>query len=401
MPPKKAAKKAGADGEKTPEDILNEFVKWYKKTCVNRKVDAIDAVLKQVKAALEKEDGAELVRRFTFFDVFSPAQLSALLECCNDTNVAHLSTALGIAGPSSTSLPEPEKGGSGGDKKKGGKGDGKEKEGKDKGGEGGAAAAGSGQTPGVYTELRSLHFWRCQLGDDGMHVLAEFLKMDTHLKGIDVLDCGISPRGCLFLSSCLGSGSKVNDTLTRLELDYNAALGDQGAITLAESFRINECNIDTLSLKFCGIGPKGALAIGECILGVYVRLKVLDLQGNPISTGLVGIADGLSRNTTIVELLLKDTLVGHDSAGIEALGRAVERNQSLEVLDLAYNELPAEAATALLESCKKHTVANSGWRSIQVSETLPKEVYAGFAAFGAKSKSKGKGGKGKGGKKKK
>jgi hypothetical protein len=345
MPPKKAAK-ASPDGAKSPEEILAELVKQYKKLCTQRKVDPIDAVLKQVKAALENEDGVDLIRRFVFTDPLQPAQLACFLE----------SLALVVTS--------------------------------------GDPLASQG-----YNELRSLHFWRNDLSDDGLHVVTEFLKTDTHIKALDLIDCNITPRGCLFLSSCLGSGSKVNDALTRLELDYNP-LGDEGVVSLCEALRINECNLDVLSLKFCGMGARGACALGEFALGTYVRLKVLSIQGNDIGAhGMIGFADGLGRNASLLELNVRDSGGwGHDAAAVDALSKAIETNASLMVLDMQYNQLGPEDAARLLEACKKH---NQGqWTSVAVFENLPGDVYAGFQALVAK-KGKGKGGKGKKGKGKK
>lgn len=336
MPPKKKKEKKGktasAEGEKTPEMILADFTREYKKICGDMKVDTMSTALDQVKKHLELADGAQVFTKLIFSDTASPDALSALLLALE-----------------------------------------------------------------TYEPIRALHFWRTRLGDDGVHVITEFLKTDSKVRILELTDCRISPRGCVFLASCLGSGSRVNASLLRLELDFNP-LGDEGIITLCRALRINEAKIEHLTLRFCGIGALGGCAIGEDLLASLKSLKSLDLQGNELGAdGVIGVSAGLPRAENLKSLSLKETSFGRSHDAVQSLCSALSMNRSIDTLDLNQNFFSDEDSKLLMETLQKK---EKGFlKSVVVSERLPTDVYKAISELCGTSDKK-KGAK-KGGKKKK
>ncbi|KAL8598743.1 hypothetical protein ACOMHN_033307 [Nucella lapillus] len=108
-----------------------------------------------------------------------------------------------------------------------------------------------------------------------------------------------------------------------------------------------------LVLKTRGLGVKGAKAIAIALVG-NKSVESLDLEDNWIGTeGAISIADMLKTNHVLTEVnnyKLKELKVRHNKFGELGglyMGPAIASNDTLEVLDLAWNHLRGKGAMAV------------------------------------------------------
>ena len=93
------------------------------------------------------------------------------------------------------------------------------------------------------------------------------------------------------------------------------------------------------------IGDEGAQALGAA-LQVNQSIQLLNLERNKIGTASAqALGDALQVNQSIQKLELSHNKIG--AAGAQALGDALQVNQSIQSLNLAYNNISAEGAQAL------------------------------------------------------
>lgn len=191
------------------------------------------------------------------------------------------------------------------------------------------------------TTIHSLILADSFLGDEGAIILATALKLN---KGIHVLDLrgnNIRCDGAVALAQML----KTNNTLSSLLLEWNClGIWDLGIKTLADSLSLNHA-LQTLDLRNCKIGPRGAQALA---LGIKhnTALRTLDLRWN--NAGLVG-------GRAIADML--------------------QWNMHVHNIDLAGNEVPDEVsrsiAVMLQRNKDRFTAASlSSSHSEQLSSTL-------------------------------
>eukprot|EP01012_Entosiphon_sulcatum_P049455 TRINITY_DN68078_c0_g1_i1.p1 TRINITY_DN68078_c0_g1~~TRINITY_DN68078_c0_g1_i1.p1 ORF type:complete len:352 (-),score=104.51 TRINITY_DN68078_c0_g1_i1:46-1101(-) len=194
-----------------------------------------------------------------------------------------------------------------------------------------------------YRWLHQVSFWKAKIGDDGVMVIAEFLKRDQRLRTLELLNNSISAKGCTFLGRMLTQ----NDTLTNLMLDHND-LGDDGIAALGEGLKWNS-SVAHLSLQYCGIGPSGGEAIAKTIIRSS-SVRELFLKGNAIGpTGVIAVAHAVAKSMVLQKLDLSDNAFGIDLEAIEALRDGIESNDSLVWVDLHLNSMVPAGAAMLLE----------------------------------------------------
>ena len=225
----------------------------------------------------------------------------------------------------------------------------------------------------VYPWLKQISLFHCKIGDDGVMVIADFLKMykppaDRNPFGITILELpenDITEKGALYLGRVLTH----NETVTTLNLDFNP-IGDEGAAALGEGLKWNS-TLENLSMKYCSIGPIG----GECVGTLIVRsssVRELYLRGNQIGPhGVIHIARALSKNAYLTKIDLADTGFGIDLEAIEALRDGFESNDSLETVDLKMNSMVPTGVQLLLEMLK----AKPKLTRFEVSERISDAVF--------------------------
>lgn len=152
-------------------------------------------------------------------------------------------------------------------------------------------------------------------GDAGAVALAEALMVrGCSLEELRMRRCGVGSSGARALSAAFGAPAvsalapRAQPMLKFLELDQNA-IGDNGAVSLAEGLAMPGCALEHLSLDDCGVKQRGALALAAA-LRRNSSLKLLRLTSNAVTkrglaallAALGGSGRGARTNSTLTKL---------------------------------------------------------------------------------------------------
>ena len=168
------------------------------------------------------------------------------------------------------------------------------------------------------------------------------LEANMPLNRLSAGKCGISEKG----GKAIGDALMVNRYLQVLDLHGNPI--SAGVVHIAESLKHNHSLLE-INLGRCGISEKGGKAIGDALM-VNRSLQVLELYSNPISAGVVHIAESLKHNHSLQEINLGDCGISEKEG--KAIGDALTVNRSLQVLDLRDN--PISGVVHIAESFKRN-----------------------------------------------
>ena len=149
-------------------------------------------------------------------------------------------------------------------------------------------------------------------------------------------------------------------------IDINQYVSNGGSIYLEENahdFSANELklileiakemNIVEVNMCMCKLKNNHCIEIGKA-LEKNTSLEVLNLDGNYIgSEGGITIGQGLEKNTSLKKLILYQNYIGDE--GAIAIGNALEKNISLQELNLGCNSIGDEGAIAIGNSLEKNT----------------------------------------------
>ena len=163
----------------------------------------------------------------------------------------------------------------------------------------------------------------------GVVHIAESLKHNHSLQEINLSNCNISEKG----GKAIGNALMVNRSLQVLDLQGNPI--SAGVVHIAESLNCNH-SLREINLSDCRISEEGGKAIGDALM-VNRSLQVLDLHGNPISAGVVHIAESLKCNHSLLEINLTNCVISEE--GADVLGSSLKENNSLQTLILRGNNL--------------------------------------------------------------
>lgn len=146
-----------------------------------------------------------------------------------------------------------------------------------------------------------------------------------------------------------------------LDLDFSAfgEEADDDAVELAEMLKDAENPLESLSLIGNGLGERGFQALAEALV-VNQRLQVLDLSLNGDGgKEIILLAEGLKHNQGLKKLMLIETALNNES--VTALAEALNHNQTLEVLDIgSHDETLTEAGfVTLFQSLEKNQTLQS------------------------------------------
>ncbi|CCW66739.1 unnamed protein product [Phytomonas sp. Hart1] len=225
-----------------------------------------------------------------------------------------------------------------------------------------------------YPYLRVIQLHHCEIMDDGVLSLAEFLRTYKPSKeknpfGIECLElpgCNIGPRGASYLSSVFCE----NTTIKRLKLDFNP-IGDGGIEALCNGFRWNTKLVD-LSLQYCEISHSGAPFIAASVIECS-NVKRLSLRGNHSlqDSGVLYLARGLNVGLQLEELDLADVGFGASAETIDALCEGIENSASLISVNLDLNTLTPSGPQSLLTAIS----GNERILKLVVSERTDPDVF--------------------------
>jgi Ran GTPase-activating protein (RanGAP) involved in mRNA processing and transport len=148
----------------------------------------------------------------------------------------------------------------------------------------------------------------------------------------------------------IAEGVRSNTTLEELQLRF-CGLDDQGISILANGLGLRDSGLVELSLCYNDITWVGVLALTDEVTKAMNGVAKLSLSGNRVgSEGAAILADALGRNAMPSLKQLELNACGIDDDGFVALVSAMERNESLQLLNLKGNHYGERGFLALAES---------------------------------------------------
>eukprot|EP01028_Stygiella_incarcerata_P004894 TRINITY_DN2122_c0_g1_i2.p1 TRINITY_DN2122_c0_g1~~TRINITY_DN2122_c0_g1_i2.p1 ORF type:complete len:476 (+),score=126.65 TRINITY_DN2122_c0_g1_i2:259-1686(+) len=188
-----------------------------------------------------------------------------------------------------------------------------------------------------------------EMGYEEIKRITEGLERNTSLKEVDLDLCGI---GCKSAQR-IGEMLKANTSLRKLKLKYNEAIGDRGVIYIADGLEKNT-SLKELDLTRCGVRAQGAKRLSE-MLEMNASWITLRLWGSYFGDeGAIRIAKGLAANISLKELDL--TWCGIQVEGAKGIGEMLRKNSTLMKLDLKYNDgVGDEGAIHIAEGLEMNT----------------------------------------------
>ena len=178
---------------------------------------------------------------------------------------------------------------------------------------------------------------------------------------LNIHDLSLFPQHCLSIGYFLAS--IATSYKGRFPVNLNScSLHDTGVKILMQSLcRSLDPHSEITGHLDMNIGYNGITEVGASYIAEALRttraLRKLDLGGNPIGDkGLQYIAEALTTNTTLTELYLFLCELGITEENGPALTEMLQRNKTLRVLNLSYNEAISDnAASFIIEGLKKNT----------------------------------------------
>lgn len=170
-----------------------------------------------------------------------------------------------------------------------------------------------------------------------IHALAELLRYKPSLSILDIGGNQLTGPSAKILATAMVS----HQALRQVYLGQND-IGDEGAIALAEVLGSGNSKIGYMDVSYNNIGrnvgQSGAKALAVA-LAVNSSLKVLNLTGNAVGDeGAMVLAQTLgASDTPLEELYLGDNAIGVE--GVMEILAALKHNRTLRILDLSKNKI--------------------------------------------------------------
>ncbi|KAG7028916.1 RAN GTPase-activating protein 2, partial [Cucurbita argyrosperma subsp. argyrosperma] len=188
--------------------------------------------------------------------------------------------------------------------------------------------------------LRSLNLSNNALGEKGVRAFGSLLKSQTWLEELYFMNDGISKEAAQAVSELIPSTDKL-----RVLQFHNNMTGDEGALAIAEIVKRSPL-LEDFQCSSSRIDSEGGVAL--CIaLETCTNLKKLDLRDNMLGVeGGLALSKSLAYHVDLKELYL--SYLNLEDEGAIAIANALKDTApALEVLEMAGNDITAEAASAL------------------------------------------------------
>ncbi|KAL8530637.1 hypothetical protein ACS0TY_007611 [Phlomoides rotata] len=193
------------------------------------------------------------------------------------------------------------------------------------------------------SDLRCLNLSNNAMGEKGIRAFDALLKSQFNLEELYLNYDGISEEAAKAVRELIPATNKL-----RVLQFHNNMTGDEGAISISEIVS-NSPLLEDFRCSCTRVDSEGGIALAKA-LGKCIHLKKLDLQDNMfgVDAGLA-LSEALSAFSGLSEIYLSYLNLADE--GSIALGNALKVSApSLEVLDMAGNEITAKAAP-VLASC--------------------------------------------------
>ncbi|XP_051777892.1 NACHT, LRR and PYD domains-containing protein 3-like isoform X3 [Erpetoichthys calabaricus] len=157
-----------------------------------------------------------------------------------------------------------------------------------------------------HSRLTELNLRDNNMEDSGVDQLCEGLRSENcKLEKLNLKYCGLTSRCCSALSSAL---SAPHSQLTELNLSSNNNMGDSGVDQLCEGLRSENCKLEKLNLWSCGLTSRCSSSLSSFLTSPHSQMTELDLSRNNLEdSGARQLCEGLrSPNCKLETLRLSD-----------------------------------------------------------------------------------------------
>ncbi|XP_056097032.1 NLR family CARD domain-containing protein 3-like isoform X6 [Rhinichthys klamathensis goyatoka] len=176
-------------------------------------------------------------------------------------------------------------------------------------------------------------------------VLQKLLPVVEASRSAKLCGCKITDEGCAALASAL----RLNSHLRELDLTGNI-IGDKGLKLLSDGLKDPHCKLEKLELRWCEITDEGCAALVSALRS-NSHLRELNLSANIIGDkGVKLLSDGLKDPHCKLEKLTLRCCEITDE-GCAALTSALRSNSHLRELDLTWNKI-GDASVKSLSALK-------------------------------------------------
>nr|CCG20328.1 Ran GTPase activating protein 2 [Solanum spegazzinii] len=190
------------------------------------------------------------------------------------------------------------------------------------------------------SNLKFLNLSDNALGEKGVRAFGKFLQSQTNLEELFLMNDGISQEAANAVSELVPSTEKL-----KVLHFHNNMTGDEGAVAIAEIVKRSPL-LEDFRCSSTRVGSEGGSVLCEA-LGMCSHLKKLDLRDNMFGpeVGLV-LCKALSNHENLTEIYL--SYLNLEDEGAIAIANALKDSApSLAVLEMAGNDITAEAASAI------------------------------------------------------
>ncbi|GAA0183702.1 GTPase-activating protein [Lithospermum erythrorhizon] len=188
--------------------------------------------------------------------------------------------------------------------------------------------------------LKSLNLSDNALGEKGVRAFGKLLKSQSSLEELFLMNNGISEEAAKAVAELVPSTDKL-----RVLHFHNNMTGDEGAMAIAEIVRRAPL-LENFRCSSTRVGSEGGIALSEA-LGTFSNLRKLDLHDNMFGIEVgVSLSQALTKHQNLSELYL--SYLNLEDEGAIAIANALKDSApSLEILEMAGNDITSEAASAL------------------------------------------------------
>lgn len=192
----------------------------------------------------------------------------------------------------------------------------------------------------VNRTLKGLGLSECSLSSTDMKWLCKGLEENKSLDKLDLLDNGLDDESAEFIGAML----KINTGLRKLGLGSNNLGSLECAKWIGKGIEHNH-TLKKLSLGDIEFGPEAAKELGSSFVK-NDTLEQISFLGNSLdSFGSSAILDSFARHPALVELFFQNEFM--DSVATSSLGKMLQSNHKLKLLDLSNCALGNEGAVAI------------------------------------------------------
>ncbi|XP_057959188.1 RAN GTPase-activating protein 2 [Malania oleifera] len=188
--------------------------------------------------------------------------------------------------------------------------------------------------------LRSLNLSNNAMGEKGVWAFEALLKSQNSLEELYLMNDGISKEAAQAVCELIPSTEKL-----KILHFHNNMTGDDGARAISEVVKCSPI-LEDFRCSSTRVDSEGGVALSEA-LEICTHLKKLDLRDNMFGVEAgVALSKALSKHAGLTEVYL-GYLNLEDEGAIAIAGVLKESAPSLAVLDMAGNDITAEAAPTL------------------------------------------------------